>query len=178
MKKIKYVSLFFRMFFQATFVCLIAAQILGWMYATPANRGFFSIIPSLYQGYIFNQFDINTRIAGFFVSLIPLICQLLVIYYLIKLFYLYEKCEFFTSDNVRYIRNAGYALLLEQIAKPVSDFVLGFVLTSINPAGLHFAVIEITEKNIGVILTALVIILISWVMAEGCKMQADQQLII
>lgn len=175
MSKIKYVSLFFKIFFQIAFACLVIAQVLGWIYATHTNSGFFSVIPSLYQGRIFSPFTLDTRIAGFIISAIPLIFELLVLYYLIRLFRLYEKLQFFTVSNVRYIRNAGYALLLQQIAKPISDFLMGFVLTSTNPPGLHFAVMQMTEKNFGVILIALMIILVSWIMAEGCKLQAEQE---
>lgn len=178
MNKIKYVSLFFKVFFQITFFCLIVAQILGWIYATNMNTGFFSVIPSYYQGKVFSPFTVDTRIAGFFVSAVPVVFELLVLYYLIRLFRLYQKAQFFTSDNVRYIRNTGYALLLQQIAKPISDFLMGFVLTSSNPPGLHFAVIQMTEKNFGIILIALMIILISWIMAEGCRLQAEQEFVI
>lgn len=175
MNKIKYVSLFFRTFFQLTFICLIAAQILGWIYATNTNSGFFSVIPTMYQGQVFSSLSMDTRIAGFFVSLIPLLCQLMMLYFLVRLFRLYAQYKFFTADNVRYIRNTGYAMLLHQLTTPISDFLMGFVLTSTNPPGLHFAVMQFTEKNIGVILIALIIILISWIMAEGCKLQVEQE---
>jgi len=178
MNKIKCVSLFFRVFFQIAFLCLAGAQMLGWVFTTNMNSGFFSVIPPMYQGHVFSPLTINTRIAGFFVSLLPLIFQLLVLYSLIKLFQLYEELKFFTLDNVRYIRNAGYALLLHQITLPLSYFVMGFVLTSINPPGLHYAMIELTDKNFMGILTALIIILISWIMAEGCKMQIEHEFII
>jgi hypothetical protein len=161
-----------------TFVCLIIAQILGWIYATNTNTGFFSVIPTMYQGHVFSPFTINVRIAGFLVSAVPLVFQLLVLSFLIKLFGLYANHKFFTADNVRYIRNAGYALLLQQLAIPLADFVMGFVLTSTNPPGLHYASMQITEKNVGVIFIALIIILISWIMAEGCKLQSEQELII
>lgn len=177
MNKIKYVSLFFRLFFQVSFVCLIAAQILGWIYA-PMQGGFFNVIPKSYQPLIMNHFTLNTRIAGFFVSCIPLLVKLIVLYSLIKLFSLYERFEFFSTQNVMHIRNTGYALLLLEVIKPVSDFVLGFVLTSANPPGFRIAMVTMDDANIGMILTAMLIILASWIMSEGHKLQEEQQLII
>ena len=177
MNKIKYVSLFFRLFFQLTFVCLIAAQVVGWIYA-PMQGGFFNVIPKSYQMFVLHPFSLNTKIAGFFISSIPLIVKLIVLYSLIKLFRLYEHLEFFSAQNVLRIRNTGYALLLLEIINPITDFLLGFVITSGNPPGFRVAMMTMNDANIGVILTALVIILNSWIMSEGCKLKEEQQLII
>ncbi len=177
MNKIKYVSLFFRLFFQVSFVCLIAAQIYGWINA-PMQGGFFNVIPKSYQLLVMHQFSLNTKIAGFFVSCIPLFVKLVVLYSLIKLFSLYERYEFFSTQNVLYIRNTGYALLLLEVIKPISEFVLGFVLTSANPPGFRVAMVTMDDANISMILTAMLIILTSWIMSEGRKLQEEQQLII
>lgn len=177
MNKIKCVSLFFRVLFQITFVSLIGAQIIGWIVA-PTVGGFFNVIPTSYQFLVLHSLSLNTKIAGFFVSSIPLAIKLLVLYSLIKLFRLYEQHEFFSAKNVLYIRNTGYALLLFEVAKPLTDFLLGFVLTSGNPPGYRIATITFDDANISVILTALMIILNSWIMSEGCKLKEEQQLII
>ncbi len=172
MNKIKYVSFIFCLLFQLIFVGIIAAQFLGWAYAP------LSVIPVEYRSYLLHPFDVNTQVAGFFITLPITLMELAAFYFLIKLFSLYKRFEFFTFDNVRYIRNAGYALLLLQITKPACEFLLGFILTSRNPPGFRLAIATINEKSIALIITALVIILVSWVMAEGCKMNNEQQLTI
>jgi hypothetical protein len=177
MNRIKYVSLFFRLFFQLAFLCLIVAQIMGWIYA-PMHGGFFNVIPLSYQPLVLHALDTNTKIAGFFLSSIPLLIKLVVLYSLIKLFRLYERHEFFSANNVLYIRNVGYALLLLEMQTPIVDFLLGFILTSGNPPGYRVAMMTFNDANIGVILTALMIILNSWIMSEGCKLKDEQQLII
>ena len=178
MKRIKYVSLFFRVLFQIIFVCLILIQIVGWVYA-PVQFQYFNVVPNFYYSYVFyNHFDLNTKIAGFFITLIPTLIQLTVVYSLIRLFQLYERHEFFSIKNVFHIRQAGYALLLLQFLTPICNFLLGFVLTSVNPPGYRFARLNINDTNIGLIFTALIIILISWIMSEGRKLQDDQQLTI
>lgn len=177
MNKIKYVSLFFKLFFQVSFVCLIAAQIFGWIYA-PTQGGFFNVIPKSYQSLIMNHFTLNTKIAGFFISCFPLAVKLTVLYSLIKLFSLYERFEFFSAQNVLHIRNAGYALLLLELINPIAELLLGFVLTSANPPGFRIAMMTMDDANIGMILTATLIILTSWIMSEGCKLKEEQQLII
>jgi len=177
MNKIKYVSLFFRVFFQVMFICLIAAQVIGWMLA-PIQGGFFNVIPDAYQALVLHVLDVNTKLAAFCVSSVLLVIKLAVIYSLIKLFRLYERHEFFSADNVLYIRNAGYGLLLLEIVRPVIDFTLGFILTAGNPPGFRIATMTFNDANIGVILIALMIILNSWIMSEGCKLNEDQKLII
>lgn len=177
MNKIKYVSLFFRLCFLMTFVALIFAQVIGWIKA-PIQGGFFNVIPTSYRYLVLHPLDLNTKIAGFLLSSIPLTIKLIVFYFLIKLFRLFESHEIFSSKNVLYIRRAGYALLIFEIVKPITDFLLGFVLTSSNPPGFRIALFTFDNANIGVILTSLMIILISWIMSEGCKLKEEQQLII
>jgi hypothetical protein len=177
MKKIEYVSLFFRLFFQVTFVVLIAAQVIGWIYA-PSQVVLFNVIPLSYRPLVAAPLDINAKIAGFFVSSILLAIKLIIVYWLIKLFRLYQRHEFFSAENVLYIRNTGYALLLFEIVKPCIDFSLGFILTAANPPGYRVAMATFGDANVGMILTALVIILNSWIMSEGCKLKDEQQLII
>ncbi len=80
--------------------------------------------------------------------------------------------------NVQLIRNTGYALLLFEIISPLSDFLLGFVITSGNPPGYRIATMTFGNTNVGVILMALLIILNSWIMSEGHQLKEEQQLII
>lgn len=174
MSKIRSVSLFFLGLLGIMFLSMVLAHFYAWLTITPGDRGFFSAIPSLYQGRIYHAFSLNTKIAGFFVSSIPLAFELAALYFLMQLFRLYSKAIIFSEHNVRYIRNTGYALLLQQIITPLTDFALGYILTAVNPKGMHFAILEMTEKNIAGILMAVCIILISWVMAEGAKLEAEQ----
>jgi len=177
MNKIKCVSLFFRILFIAVFLGCIAVQVFGWVYV-PMDGVYLNIIPKGYQAYVQGPFSVSDKLAGFSITLIPTIFKLLLFYCLIKLFGLYGKFEFFSENNVRYIRNAGYSLLLYQLTNPICEFVLGFILTAKNPPGFRFAGLFLTGLNIGLILTSLIIILISWIMAEGVKLQIEQQLTI
>jgi len=118
------------------------------------------------------------KIAGGLVSAIPLVIQMFIVYSLINLFKLYEKGEIFSIKHVKTIRNIGYALLLGQCIEPFYQFVMGIVLTMNNPPHHHFAAITLDQTNVGILLTALLVILISWIMAEGCKLREEQQLTI
>lgn len=175
MNRIKLVSLIFRVFFQLVFVGYIATEIIGWAYA-PMNNPLFNVIPKDYQTSILFPLSLSDKIACFTITMIPTVVMLFIFYNLIKLLSLYEKSEFFSEQNVRHIKNCGYLLFLSQMVNPFCTFALGFILTAYNPPGLRYASMSLTEWNLGLILTSVIIILMSWIMAEGVKLQNEQQL--
>jgi hypothetical protein len=115
---------------------------------------------------------------GFLISCIPLSITMLILYYLVKLFKLYEQAQIFTSANVKYIRNIGWIMLLNQIIRPIYEAMFTAALTFQNPHGHRFISISFTNNNLTTLIIALFIILISWVMAEGCKLNDEQKYII
>jgi hypothetical protein len=183
MDKIKRVSLIFRFIFQFCFFALPIIYIIAWA-TTPGDLVMaggvinLSFIPPAYTNKIFHSLSVYDRLFGFAVSAIPMAIELYILYSLIKLFKLYEKGEIFTSLNVNHIRHIGYALLISQILNPIYEFLMGVALTLHNPPGKGFAAIGFDLTNIGIILIALITLLISWVMAEACKLREEQQLTI
>jgi hypothetical protein len=47
-----------------------------------------------------------------------------------------------------------------------------------NPPGHRAATLSLSSIDIATLLTAILIILISWIMAEGCRLREEQQLTI
>lgn len=195
MNRIRNVSLFFKIVFQIIFIALPILLIISWVYAPNELVwlvGFIKLnaIPATYSGMhtytpqglpekaILHTLTANEKILGCLVSAIPTMIEMFIVYSLIKLFKLYEKGEIFSINHVRYIRNIGYALLAGQIIEPFYQFVMGLVLTLNNPPHHRYAAITLDQTNIGILLTALLAILISWIMAEGCKLREEQQLTI
>lgn len=194
MNRIKNVSLFFRIVFQIIFIALPILLIVSWIYAPlelvtlvgflhlnaipAAYSGMHTYTPGISEKAILHTLSINEKILGCLVSAIPTMIQMFVVYSLIKLFKLYEKGEIFSMNHVRYIRNIGYALLAGQVFEPFYQFIMGIVLTMNNPPHHRFAAITLDQTNIGILLTALLVILISWIIAEGCKLREEQQLTI
>lgn len=181
MNKIQRVSLCFRYLFQIIFILLPLTQIIGWI-AAPNSLHFlgitFDVIPKGYQHFIPNELSANVKLLAFMMSMIPTAVQLFVLYFLIKLFNHYEQKEIFSLQNVRYIRNVSYGILLQQCINPLCQFILGIPLTWQNATGHHMAVITISDTNVGLVLTAFIIILVSWIMAEGYRLREEQQLTI
>ena len=195
MSNIQRVSLCFRLFFQLCLILMPVLLIVSWVYA-PENlvllSGFIQLkpIPAAYQGMhaytmqglpkaaIFHALSMGEKIIGGAISAIPLLIQMSIVFWLIKLFRLYEKGSIFSLTHVKYIRNIGYALILSQVIEPIYQFVMGIVLTWHNPPHHHYAAITLDQTNVGVLLTAFLIILISWIMAQGYQLKEEQQLTI
>lgn len=183
MGKIQRVSLFFRIIFQTIFIALPALLVVAWL-TSPESLVMLggvinlSFIPRPYSSNILHELSTTDRLLGFGISAIPTAIALYILYSLIKLFKLYEKGEIFSINNVRYLRNIGYALLISQIISPIYEGLMGVALTWHNPPGHRFASITLNQTNVGIVFTALLVILISWVMAEGCRLREEQQLTI
>ncbi|MBA3662404.1 MAG: DUF2975 domain-containing protein [Gammaproteobacteria bacterium] len=195
MNKIKNISLFFRLVFQIIFVALPILLIISWIDAPDELvllAGFIKLnaIPATYNGMhayttqgipekaILHTLTAGEKSLGCLISAIPMMVEMFILYSLIKLFKLYEKGEIFSINHVRDIRNIGYALLTGQLLEPFYQFMMGLVLTLNNPPHHRYAAITLDQTNIGILLTALMVILISWIMAEGCKLREEQQLTI
>lgn len=182
MDKIQRVSLFFRILFQIIFILIPVTLVIKWVYAPQViHLGGMGTLRTLSHSYpILGPLTLQTKILGFLASLIPMTVNLIVLYFLIQLFRLYEQGEIFSLKNVRYIRNIGYTLLVGQLVHPIYDVFISIVLTWNNHlyGGMRYAAITIDRTNIGVLLTALLVILISWIMAEGCKLREESQLTI
>jgi Protein of unknown function (DUF2975) len=183
MNRIKSVSKFFRIIFQIFLVCAPIALAISWYHAPDSVvmlQGIVHMdsIPQNYTKQILHTLSAGEKFTGFLVSLVPCAIYLFMLYSLIKLFQVYESGVIFSVEIVKRIRNIGYALLAGQAVDPFYQAVMGVVLTLNNPKGHRLASVTLDQTNIGILLTALLVILISWIMMEGCKLNEEQQLTI
>lgn len=203
--KIRNISMSFRIIFQILLVVLPLTLIISWTYAPEELRfaaGVFKLqaIPDNYAGMhtytkpgthflpteiwkddkaILHTLTPNEKILGGLVSAVPTLIKMFILYCLISLFKRYEKGDIFSIQHVKYFRNIGIALLAEQlIIQPIYQFVMGVVLTMNNPPHHRFASITFDQTNIAILFTAILLVLMSWIMSEGNKLREDQQLTI
>ncbi len=180
--KIKRVSFYFRCLFTFLLMAIPLIYALTWIYApspfdVSGDLGFFiNVVPKGLQ--ILHPLALSTKIIGFLIGAVPVIIIEGILYFLICLFKLYERSEVFSLQNVSYIKKIGYALLITQIVSVICNGIISVVLTWHNPHGLRTLMLTVTGTNISMILTAFIIILISWIMAEGCRLREEQQLTI
>jgi hypothetical protein len=181
MKKIQRVSYWFRVLLQGAFVLLPLLLIIFWVNA-PIETGFpqagfgISFIPKDMIHPIMHSLSVETKIYGFLISLIPYGLLELIIFFLIRLFGLYEKAEIFTLKSVTYLKKIGYTLFLTQLLNPIYSALITLNLTWGNPVGHRYIGITVDAVNLSIMLLALLMILIAWIMAEACKLSEEQQL--
>jgi hypothetical protein len=180
MQKIQRLSRYFKWLFQASFVIITLLYLSFWGYFVIYNSWPFSNVlqhlnhlsshhplPSIY--------DIKTRILCATVSLIPLTVTLIINALLIRLFALYQQGKIFAYKNVRTIKHIGYMLLISQGANIIYQVLFSIVVTWQYGPGHRLASFQLSGTSISMIITACIVILISWVMAEACKLQEDSQ---
>jgi hypothetical protein len=120
-----------------------------------------------------------TRFVGCCAQLIEFGPFLGILYFLAKVFHRYELGEIFTMKNAQYYYQIGILLFLDALlAQPISGGLWVLSATLSNPVGQRYINISIGTPNIMAVLMGLLVILISWVMIEGSKIQNEQQLII
>lgn len=179
MKKIQIVSKFFECLFIILFILLPIFLVIFWINApTPISLDgektgiFLNFIPNGIK--ILHPLAAKTKQLGFLISLIPLIIQLLILYFLIKLFHQFSTGDIFSIKNIIYIKRIGYTLLFGQLLGTIHQALITAVLTWHNPPGHRIISISFSGTNMAIVLTALLLILISWIMTEGYKLKEEQ----
>ncbi len=177
--KIQLVSKIFRWLFIFFFVTILASSIWFWVGA-PKAVGFPSIgLVLQYWPYhipLLHTLSPMEKFIGFLIQALPMFINLFILYCLIRLFRLYEERVFFEMDNVRYIKRIGFALLIGQLLiNPITEFLLSFAMTFHNPPGHRIAFVSFSGTNAGIVMASILIILISWIMSEGHKLNEEQQ---
>lgn len=174
--KIQRVSKFLRVIFQIAFVVWPLMLALYWVLLLHhgANNLLVDFIPKGTE--ILHPITRTDAFLGFLIGLLPTTIGMIIIYFLIKLFKLYEQGKIFTLSNVEYLRKIGTFMLINEGAGFIYDALITFVLTMHNPKGHWVSSFTFSNYDLYAIFTAIMVIVISWIMAEGCKLNEEQQL--
>ena len=174
MKNIQKISRKLQYLFKFFLIALPASAIVFWfLLPIPNPLGISTrFFPKTFD--IVNQLDANARILGFLVSLIPLGIEMFCIYCLVRLFNLFERGKIFTAENVIYIRYIGIAILVGEFVRPFYEAVATLITHYNNPKGHQALSVSFSSDEISYILFGVIILLISWVMIEACKLQEEQ----
>ena len=138
----------------------------GWRLAGMTNAN----LPNL------AQLSWPVRFTAWIVSWIPMLVDMFIWYFLIKLFGAYRKGIIFSSGNAKAIRNIGITLLIWEIATLPYQLLLTFVMTAMQPAGQHFIAVSYSNHDLTTLLTAFIIIVIGWIMQRGADLAEEQAL--
>lgn len=127
-----------------------------------------AVIPAL------SQLSPPVKFSAFLVTLIPVGVAMLALDALRRLFNYYAQLEIFSQNCVRCIRRFGWTLLIGQAIHPLYCGLISLVLTSANPPGQRMLVVSMSLMQMGILAIAAAILLVSWVMEEGRKLQEEQ----
>jgi hypothetical protein len=99
------------------------------------------------------------------------------IVFLKSIFKSYRKGNIFSAHNARYYQRIGILLELDALLiKPLSNMLMELALTLSNPPGQRLISITFTEFNFLEIFSGIIVIVISWVMLEGLRLQEENKL--
>ncbi|TIE16969.1 hypothetical protein DIZ66_00540 [Legionella pneumophila] len=147
MNKIQRISSVFKTIFIISFLLLAGGFVVSWL----------AVCMGITQ--------LDKPWTNFSMALISTLANLLILFFLIRLFDSYKKNSFFTLSNVKFIRNIGYILLAEQILIPLWKYITS-----------SFTWIGISIDSIEMIFLAFLIIINSWIMMEAYRIREEQQL--
>lgn len=193
MQRIINISRFFRILFTAYMVFLPLWILFHWFVATSDWIKGTAIETALKNGAIYmsilsganslklheHTFSIPAKFIGFFGSIILNGIFMCGIFYLIQLFKLYEKGSVFTLQHVHYFKNIGLVVAVySTLGMMVSDLVFTLATTFDNPPGQRMISIGFGTPNMELLVIAGLMVLTSWIMAEGFKLKEEHELTI
>ena len=168
--RIQSVSGKFNALFSFLIICVPVSILLFWL--------FFNSLPMSFKGDLpvstSNSLSFLTLSLAFLVCMIPGSVTVYALLTLKELFKLYEKAVVFSASNVNCFRRLGYTLIFWVIAKLISKSLLSIVLSFNNPPGERQLVIGFGSTDIATLVIGAIVLVISWVMNEACKLNAEQ----
>jgi len=174
--KINIISYRFRLLFQCLlflaplFVCLNWSNFNFWLqFANVDPEPFGTPIHSL---------TLSSRFGAILISFIPAGMWMMALYYLIKLFKLYERNQIFTANNVIFIKKIGCALFAEVMARFLLEPFLSLIVTMHNPPGHRMMVVSFGTPDFAGLMFSGIVILVAWIMQEGQKLKEESEFVV
>jgi hypothetical protein len=144
--------------------------LLYWLFFNQLPDGFKGDLPVV----INHTLPLLTLALAFLASMIPTSVALYGLLTLKELFKLYENAIVFSAQNVNCFRRLGHTLIFWVSAKLILTPLLSLILTMNNPAGKRTLVAGIAASDIATLIIGAIVIVISWVMNEACKLNDEQ----
>ncbi|HEY2811656.1 MAG TPA: DUF2975 domain-containing protein [Rhabdochlamydiaceae bacterium] len=120
------------------------------------------------------EMDVLIKFFGFLISLLPASLNICAFILLAKLFHCYEQLEIFSRSTVLILRKLGICILLNQLLFPFYVAIFSLALTITNPPGFRNISVAFGPEQVNLLIIGSLIILVSWIMDEGRKLQEEQ----
>jgi len=180
MQKIKRSSHLLFLFFRALcwILPMLTAYLILFHFDDLLHYGFWSSI--IFTGKIQDTvpFSFLHRLIILSIQLMPLSMMVMICHKLARLFRLYEQGYLFEEDNIRLIKSIGIYMIIGQLVQVVYQPLMTTALSFNNPVGERFASISLGSANASSLITAIIILLASWIIKEANQLKSDSQLTI
>lgn len=120
----------------------------------------------------------DTRVLGLAAAMIPTGTGMLATWWLVCLFGCFARGEIFTQSTVRYISRTGWTMVASVAVVPLYQVLLTWALTMHNQPGKRLLILSLQSDDLERLITAAIIILVSWIMEEGRKLRENDDLTI
>lgn len=170
MAHIQQTSRRYRLLFEILIVAVPTFDLLYWISFNHLPKGLLTDLPVAPT----QDLSFLALAVAFLASLLPIGLAVYGLVTLRALFKLYEKAIIFSAQNVRYFRRLGYLFIAWVVANALFTPLISIVITYANPPGERSVVAELGFSDISIIVIGGIILLISWVMDEGRKLEDEQ----
>ncbi len=117
-------------------------------------------------------------VFGYAVSLAASAILLFGLWRLRRLFQLYSDGRIFTVENARCLSSFAWTLVVFAMTKPLFGAALSVLVTWHNPPGQRALAISFGSGEIGVAFVGVLLLVIAWIMREGCRMAEENAQIV
>lgn len=125
------------------------------------------------------QWTALTQGLAFLGSLVESFPLLMGLYLVQKIFLKYRQGSIFTVENAKHYRSLGFLFFVHAfLAKPLGFALLILGVTLNQPPGERVLSLSFGTGNMNSIILGLLVIVISWVMQEGSRLEEEQRLVV
>ncbi|STX51602.1 Protein of uncharacterised function (DUF2975) [Legionella busanensis] len=124
------------------------------------------------------QFSLLHRLIILTIQFLPLSITIMICYKLAKLFRLYAEGKLFEQINIKLIKSISVYMIVGQVIQLIYQPLITAALTFTNPPGQRIASITLGSANVSTLITAMVILVASWIVKEANQLKLDAQLTI
>ena len=115
---------------------------------------------------------------GLVVALIPAMVAVVALGRLRRLFGLYGSGRIFDLDAVTCLRQFAWAVLAMAVLQPFVGALLSVIITLDNPPGQRALALSFGSGEVGTALLGGLMVVIAWVMREGCRLSEENEQIV
>ncbi|MGQ3887678.1 DUF2975 domain-containing protein [Legionella sp. CNM-1927-20] len=124
------------------------------------------------------HFSLLHRFVILTIQSLPLSIKVMICYKLAKLFQLYAEGILFEQINIRLIKRISMYMIVGQAVQLIYQPLITAALTFANPPGQRIASVTLGSANLSTLITAMIILVASWIIKEANQLKLDMQLTI